>query len=54
VVCRQESVSLCQAEYRCGNHARMISLTDTQLKIVMDASGSLAPERRAVRPPLLI
>jgi hypothetical protein len=47
-------VSLCQAEYRCGNHARVISLTDTQLKIVMDASGSLAPERRAVRPPLLI
>jgi hypothetical protein len=46
VVCRQKLVSLCHIEYRCG-----IMLA---FKIVMDVSGSLAPERRAVRPPLLI
>ena len=53
VVCGQEFVSLRQTEYRYGNMS-MIGLTDTQLRIVMDASASLEPERRAVRPPLLI
>ena len=53
VVCGQEFVSLRQTEYRYGNMSK-IGLTDTQLRIVMDASASLEPERRAVRPPLLI